>query len=99
MNLNLFRYLIQVIGDQTTTTILHERQCKCTEESSIYNRQKDRKKETKNDAYLKNENTVDEWISLSLDKKSFIDLERIKINEKLKLRLEMSGYRKYRYGG
>jgi len=60
MNLNLFRYLGQVIGDPITTKTLQEHQCKCMEESSIYNRQKDRKKETKNDVYLQNENTVGE---------------------------------------
>ena len=47
MNLNIFRYLVQVIGDPASTKTLHERQCKCTEESSIYNRQKDRKKKKK----------------------------------------------------
>jgi hypothetical protein len=88
MNLNLFRYLEQVIGDTTTTQTLYERQGKDMEESSIYNRQKDRKKETKNDVYLQNENTVGEWISLSLDKKSFKDLEHIEIPEKLKLPYE-----------
>ena len=70
MNFNLFRYLVQVIGDPTPT------------------RQKDRKKETKNDVYLQNENVVGEWISLSLDKKSFTNLERVEINEKLKLPYE-----------
>merc|ERR1712021_245061 len=65
-----------------------ERQCKCMEESSIYNRQKDRKKESKNDVYLQNENAVGDWVSLSLDNKSFTDLERIQMNEKLKLPYE-----------
>ena len=88
MNLNLFRYLTQVIGDPTINKTLHERQCKCMEESSIYNRQKDRKKETKNDIYHQNENSVSEWISLSLHKDSFTDLERIELNEKLKLPYE-----------
>jgi hypothetical protein len=88
MNLNIFRYLTQVIGDPTINKTLHERQCKCMEESSIYNRQKDRKKETKNDIYHQNENSVSEWISLSLHKDSFTDLERIELNEKLKLPYE-----------
>ena len=83
MNWNLFRYLVQVIGDPTTSETLQKGQG--MEESSIYNRQKVKKKETKNDVYLQNENAVSEWISLSLDKKSFTDLERIEINEKLKL--------------
>merc|ERR1712194_762136 len=68
-NLNQFRYLEQVIGDSTTTKTLHERQDKSMEEFSIYNRQNNRKKETKNDVYIQNETTVGEWISLSLDKK------------------------------
>ena len=63
---------------------MHEHQCKCLEQSSISNRQK----ETKNDVYLQNENSVGDWISLSLDKKSFKALERIEINEKLKLPYE-----------
>lgn len=88
MNLNLFRYLGQVIADPITPKTLQERQCKCMEESSIYNRQKDRKKETKNDVYLQNETTVSEWISLSVDKKNFQDLEHIEIPEKLKLPYE-----------
>ena len=86
MNWNLFRYLVQVIGDPTTSETLQKGQD--MEESSIYNRQKVKKKETKNDVYLQNENAVSEWISLSLDKKSFTDLERIEINEKLKLPYE-----------
>ena len=86
MNWNLFRYLVQVIGDPTTSETLQKGQG--MEESSIYNRQKVKKKETKNDVYLQNENAVSEWISLSLDKKSFTDLERIEINEKLKLPYE-----------
>ena len=88
MNLNLFRYLEQIIGDPTTIKTLHERQGKGMEESSIYNRQNDRKKETKNDVYIQNETTVSEWISLSVDKKSFKDLEHIEIPEKLKLPYE-----------
>ena len=85
MNLNLFRYLIQLIGDPATTfRNLHEHQCKCLEQSSISNRQK----ETKNDVYLQNENSVGDWISLSLDKKSFNALESIEMNEKLKLPYE-----------
>ena len=85
MNLNLFRYLGQVIGDPITTKTLQERQW---EESSISNPQKDRKKENKNDVYLQNEKIVGEWISLSLDKKNFQDLEHIKVPEKLKLPYE-----------
>ena len=88
MNLNRFRYLEQVIGDPTTTKTLYKSQDKGMEESSTYNRQKDRNKETKNDVYLQNENTVGEWISLSLDKNSFKDLEHIEIPEKLKLPYE-----------
>ena len=88
MNLNLFRYLEQIIGDPTTIKTLHERQGKSMEESSIYNRQNGRKKETKNDVYIQNETTVSEWISLSVDKKSFKDLEHIEIPEKLKLPYE-----------
>jgi len=88
MNLNLFRYLEQIIGDPTTIKTLNEHQGKGMEESSIYNRQNDRKKETKNDVYIQNETTVSEWISLSVDKKSFKDLEHIEIPEKLKLPYE-----------
>ena len=88
MNLNRFRYLEQVIGDSTTTKTLHKRQDKSMEEFSIYNRQNNRKKETKNDVYLQNETTVGEWISLSVDKKSFKGLEHIEIPEKLKLPYE-----------
>ena len=54
------------------------------EQSSTYNRQK----ETKNDVYLQNENSVGNWISLSLNKKSFGALEHIEMNEKLKLPYE-----------
>ena len=86
MNWNLFRYLIQVIGDSMTPSSSGNRQG--LEESSIYTRQNDRKKDTKTDIYLQNENAVNEWISLSLDKKSFTDLERIELNEKLKLPYE-----------
>jgi len=85
MNLNLFRYLGQLVGDSTTSfRSLHEHQCKCLEQSSTYNRQK----ETKNDVYLQNENSVGNWISLSLNKKSFGALEHIEMNEKLKLPYE-----------
>jgi hypothetical protein len=86
MNWNLFRYLIQVIGGFTTPSSSHNNQG--VEESSIYNRQNDRKKETKTDIYIQNETAVNEWITLSLDKKSFTDLERIELNEKLKLPYE-----------
>lgn len=86
MNWNLFRYLIQVIGDSMTPSSSGNRQV--MEKSSIYTRQNDRKKDTKTDIYLQNENAVNEWISLSLDKKSFTDLERIELNEKLKLPYE-----------
>lgn len=86
MNWNLFRYLIQVIGDSMTSSSSGNRQV--MEKSSIYTRQNDRKKDTKTDIYLQNENAVNEWISLSLDKKSFTDLERIELNEKLKLPYE-----------
>ena len=86
MNWNLFRYLVQVIGDPTIPETVESGHG--MEESSIYNRQQVKKKETKNDVYLQNENAVSEWISLSLDKKSFTDLERIEINEKLKLPYE-----------
>lgn len=86
MNWNLFRYLIQVIGDSMTPSSSGNRQG--LKESSIYTRQNDRKKDTKTDIYLQNENAVNEWISLSLDKKSFTDLERIELNEKLKLPYE-----------
>jgi len=44
MNLNLFRYLTQVIEDPVTLRTVHEHQCKCMEESSIYHKQKDQKK-------------------------------------------------------
>lgn len=85
MNLNLFRYLGQLVGDSATSfRSLHEHQCKCLEQSSTYNRQK----ETKNDVYLQNENSVGNWISLSLNKKSFGALEHIEMNEKLKLPYE-----------
>jgi len=85
MNLNLFRYLGQLVGDSATSfRSLHEHQCKCFEQSSTYNRQK----ETKNDVYLQNENSVGNWISLSLNKKSFGALEHIEMNEKLKLPYE-----------
>ena len=86
MNWNLFRYLIQVIGDSMTPSSSGNRQV--MEKSSIYTRQNDRKKDTKTDIYLQNENAVNKWISLSLDKKSFTDLERIELNEKLKLPYE-----------
>ena len=46
MNWNLFRYLVQVIGDPTTSETLQKDQD--MEESSIYTRQKVKKKETKN---------------------------------------------------
>ena len=42
MNWNLFRYLVQVIGDPTTSETLQKGQG--MEESSIYNRQKVKKK-------------------------------------------------------
>lgn len=86
MNWNLFRYLMQVIGDFTTPSSSHNNQE--VEESSIYTRQNDRKKETKTDIYIQNETAVNEWITLSLNKKSFTDLERIELNEKLKLPYE-----------
>merc|ERR1712161_8158 len=78
MNLNLFRYLTQVIEDPVTLRTVHEHQCKCMEESSIYHKQKDQKKE----------DIVSDWITLSSNKKSFTSLEHIGINEKLKLPYE-----------
>jgi len=54
MNLNLFRYLTQVVEDPVTLRTVHERQCKCMEESSIYHKQKDQKKESKKDVYQQN---------------------------------------------
>ena len=44
MNLNLFRYIIRLPSGIETVKALHERQCKCMEKSSIYNKQKDQKK-------------------------------------------------------
>ena len=86
MNWNLFRYLTPGIGSSTTLKSLPDRHG--TEESSIYTRQNDRKKETKNDIYLQDEMMVSEWVSLSLNQKSFTDLERLELNEKLKLPYE-----------
>lgn len=88
MNLNLFRYLTQVIEDPVTLRTVHEHQCKCMEESSIYHKQKDQKKENKKDVYQQNEDIVSDWITLSSNKKSFTSLEHIGINEKLKLPYE-----------
>ena len=69
MNLNLFRYLILLPSGVETGKTLHERQCKCMEKSSIYNKQKDRKKANKKDVYLQTDNIVGEWISVSHNKK------------------------------
>merc|ERR1712161_94302 len=88
MNLNLFRYLTQVIEDPVTLRTVHEHQCKCMEESSIYHKQNDQKKENKKDVYQQNEDIVSDWITLSSNKKSFTSLEHIGINEKLKLPYE-----------
>jgi len=85
MNLNLFRYLTQVIEDPVTLRTVHEHQCKCMEESSIYHKQKDQKKENKKDVYQQNEDVVSDWITLSANEKNFTSLEHIEINEKLKL--------------
>ena len=88
MNLNLFRYLTQVIEDPVTLRTVHEHQCKCMEESSIYHKQKDQKKENKKDVYQQNEDVVSDWITLSANEKNFTSLEHIEINEKLKLPYE-----------
>ena len=88
MNLNLFHYLTREIEDPISHRITYERQCKCMEESSIYQKQKDQKKENKTNIYQQNENIVSDWVALSSNKNNFIRLEHIEINKKLKLPYE-----------
>ena len=88
MNLNLFRYIIRLPSGIETVKALHERQCKCMEKSSIYNKQKDQKKGNKKDVYLQTDNIISEWISLSDNKENFVGMEQIGIPDKLKLPYE-----------
>jgi len=88
MNLNLFRYIIRLPSGIETVKALHERQCKCMEKSSIYNKQKDQKKGNKKDVYLQTDNIINEWISLSDNKENFVGMEQIGIPDKLTLPYE-----------
>lgn len=88
MNLNLFRYILRLPSGIETVKTLHERQCKCMEKSSIYNKQKDRKKGNKKDVYLQTDNIISEWISLSHNEENFIGMEQIEIPNKLTLPYE-----------
>jgi len=88
MTLNLFCYFTQEIEDPVIHRARNERHCKCMEESSIYNKQKDQKKENKTDIQQQDEKIVSDWIVLSSHKESFTDLEHIEIYKKLKLPYE-----------
>ena len=88
MTLNLFRHLTQEIDNPLNRRTINERHCKCMEESSIYHKQKDQKKETKMDIHQQDENVVSDWIALSSHNKDFKGLEHIEINEKLNLPYE-----------
>lgn len=88
MALNIFCYLTQKIEDSINRKPRNDRHCRCMEESSIYHKQKDQKKENKIDIHKQSENVVSEWITLSSPKESFTDLEHIEIYEKLKLPYE-----------
>jgi hypothetical protein len=87
MTLNLFRRMTQKI-DNPLNRRTNERHCKCMEESSIYNQQKDQKKEAKMDIHQQDEDVISDWIALSSYDKDFKGLEHIEINEKLNLPYE-----------